>query len=299
MPTKFRAELKHSRTARHFQVRLLRMVISFCAGLIALEGHAQPGNVRSLQDEGDLYAQVKQVGQFIHRFNAEETPAGERLNEGQNGYRNPVQRKKFLNSLFDEQNPYFTDVLKQAFIRDMTEQTTPFYLSLHGGGWLAEVRTRFLYKGQPKNFTLFMTLQEQPVGSKWVIYKVFSEVYEQTFDRNTTRADSFLHPLSHELDFMNLSRLFRQHKWLAPFAAREFVPDQFSLFIYDQQLGNLSFQQVESLKFHVMQAPNWYFEISEFNRAGYNKGWLISKLTQIPDDKKGILTDYIFKNYRQ
>jgi len=59
-----------------------------------------------------------------------------------------------------------------------------------------------------------------------------------------------------------------------------------SLLIYEIKLGNLKFERSGLLKFHFFQIDGWYFEISYFNRPGYNSGWLISKLYKINQKEK-------------
>jgi hypothetical protein len=70
-----------------------------------------------------------------------------------------------------------------------------------------------------------------------------------------------------------------------------------SIFLYEIKKGNIQFKSVRNVKFHFFQINDWYFEISEFNRRGHNKGWLISNLVKVPEDQKILLKEYIyFKN---
>jgi hypothetical protein len=55
----------------------------------------------------------------------------------------------------------------------------------------------------------------------------------------------------------------------------------------------LKFVSVNNLKFHIFQVPNWYFEVSYFNRNTYNSGWLISNLVRVNEkEKKELLKQY-------
>jgi hypothetical protein len=38
----------------------------------------------------------------------------------------------------------------------------------------------------------------------------------------------------------------------------------------------------------------WYFELSDFNRKGYNTGWLVSSLMKINKKEKDVLMKYIY-----
>jgi hypothetical protein len=50
------------------------------------------------------------------------------------------------------------------------------------------------------------------------------------------------------------------------------------------------------VKFHFFQIEGWYFELADFNRAGYNTGWLISDLVKLnsPADKE-VLKKYLLR----
>ena len=66
-----------------------------------------------------------------------------------------------------------------------------------------------------------------------------------------------------------------------------------TLFFYEIKRGNLVFEQVDTVKFHVFQIKDWYFEVSWFNRSGSNAGWLISNLIYITEkDKKDLIKFY-------
>ena len=245
-----------------------------------------------LGDESVLYAETKQVNQFFRRFNCEEGLEGNRFYPGDSLYHNPSLRNEYLDILFDEQNPSLTESLKKKFMRDV--QRT--YLEFHGGEWFAEVSTSFMYKGQETTVTLFLELEEAEVGSKWVFTNVYFEPFTQVFEPKPSagNAPPFIHPLSHELDFMNLIKIFRNEKNVEKYASQGYKPDYLTLFLYELKKGNLAFKTVKKVRFHFFQIEGWYFELEEFMRSGYNRGWLISEMTEIPPGKKDILLKYIY-----
>ena len=103
------------------------------------------------------------------------------------------------------------------------------------------------------------------------------------------REKHFLHPMSHELDFMNIYKIFNDPQVIEYYASTSYQPDYLTLFFYEIKQGNLKFDHVENVKFHVFQIKNWYFEVSWFNRSGYNSGWLISNLVYLKDEEKEAL----------
>lgn len=120
-------------------------------------------------------------------------------------------------------------------------------------------------------------------------------MFEPYFKRDTTKVGKFLHPLSHELDFMNLRKAFNNKDSVSQFTVKRFVPDHLSVFLYEIKKGNLKFSTVEEVKFHFFQINGWYFELSEFNRPGYNTGWLISNLVKVNNEaEQNLLRKYLY-----
>jgi hypothetical protein len=247
-----------------------------------------------LDDESDFYAETKQLNQFFRRFNAEESLRGDRYYPGDSAYRDIGLRKKYLIQLFDKENPLVTQDIKDAFIATLCDEDSVRWLDFHGGNWFSQVETLFKFRGQDIPVRLYMRLEQAAVGSKWVITKAFVPEFDSLFTRPvSSRPDSFLHPLSHELEFMNLGKVFKKQGSMLPFLAKNRNADHLTLLLYFMEQGEMRFRAVEEVHFHFFQIPGWYFEVAQFNRPSFNKGWLISKLTQIDEDKKDVLKAYI------
>jgi hypothetical protein len=247
------------------------------------------------EDESKLYAETKLVNQFFRRFNGEEDEKGERYYPRDKQYRSEKLRKKYIGILFDDSNGGINSDLKVQFAKDVLDKTKPIILDFHGGNWFSEVHTTFTMNGKNEPVTLFMELEKDHEGTKWVISKVYASMFDPYFKRDTTKVGKFLHPLSHELDFMNLRKAFNYTDSISQFAVKRFVPDHLSLFLYEIKKGNLKFKTVEELKFHFFQVNGWYFELSEFNRPGYNSGWLISNLVKVNNEsEKNLLRKYLY-----
>jgi hypothetical protein len=60
--------------------------------------------------------------------------------------------------------------------------------------------------------------------------------------------------------------------------------------MYEMGRGTLNFKSVEDVRFHFFQIDGWYFELTDYNRPGYNTGWLISSLVRLnsPADKEAM-----------
>ena len=245
-------------------------------------------------DEKFLYAETKQINQFFRRFNSEEDLTGKRLYEGSPDYRNKEFRKSYIKMLFDGQNEGITEDLKSDFISEVTKDIDPSYLDYYGGRWFAEVDTKFIYKGQARTVVLFLELEKENLGIKWVINNVYFYPFTKMFYTDSTALAKFLHPMSHELDFMNLIKVFNDPETVEYYFDEEFKPDFRTLFLYEIKKGNLIFETIEKVSFHFFQLDDWYFQLEEFSRQGYNNGWLISNISKIPEDQKSMLLKYIY-----
>jgi hypothetical protein len=244
------------------------------------------GNIT--EDESALYAQTKQVNQFFRRFNNEEDRYGVRYYPGDSLYRDNHFRGVYLNMLFDLTGPYIDEKLKKEFIKEVTEPNSPEFLEFHGGLWFAEVVSTFSYKNRKENLLLFLELEKENLGSKWVLTNIYYNRFLKLFYKGDEDQieTSFLHPMSHELDFMNIHKAFRDGSYVEYYASEEYKPDYLSLLFYEIKTGEMSFESVGQVKFHFFQIDGWYFELAFFNRHGNNSGWLISKLFKITDAEK-------------
>lgn len=249
--------------------------------------------INGSEDESKMYAETKQVNQFFRRFNGEEDEKGNRYYPKDRMYRDPKLRKKYIDILFDASNTGISSSLKNKFSQDVI-QNDPFFLDFHGGNWFAEVHTIFRFQGKDQPVTLFLKLEKDHQGYKWVINKAYASFLADFMARDTVGIGSFLHPMSHELDFMNLKKAMTQKDSVEQYVSKEYTPDYLSLMLYEIKRGNLVFKTVNRVYFHVFQMKDWYFKLSEFNRPGYNTGWLISDLTQVQDRDKDILLRYIY-----
>ncbi|MCF6169674.1 MAG: hypothetical protein L3J66_01680 [Bacteroidales bacterium] len=246
-------------------------------------------------DETVLYRMNKQVGQFVKRFNLEEDQYGKTLPKTDKKYHSNKLRKKMLPGLFDEYNPRTSGELQKFFVDDVTNGKHPVFLDFHDKNWYAELSVTFLAGGDEVNIILYLTLEEENLGSKWIISNVYYSYFPILFPKidSIEHKNHFLHPQSHELDFMNLHKALEDPAHIEYYASGDYRPDFLTLFFYQMKTGQLIYKEINSVKFHFFQIPNWYFELSWFNRNDNNSGWLISNLKYIDNKtKKELIKSY-------
>lgn len=248
------------------------------------------------EDESGLYAQTKQVNQFIRRFNGEEDLYGKRLYEGDRKYRDTKLRKRYVPNLFDLENQNIAS-LKEQFVAHINEKNAPKYFDFYGDNWFAEVESQFLFNGKVKNVIMYFKIEKENGGYKWSYSNVYADFLAEPFKTSKPDKYKFIHPMSHEIDFMSLRKVFKNSDKMEHYAHNQYKPDYLSLFFYEIKKGNLKFQSVSNVKFHVFQIKDWYFEMQYFSRKGDNKGWLISNLINIPEkDKASLIKSINYEN---
>lgn len=248
-------------------------------------------------DERALYTMTKQMSQFISRFNYEEDQYGKKLNPSSPDYRDRQKRKTVLPLLFDMENQRTNGSLRDFFIADLTEKDSNYFEFL-GGKWYSEVSATFKWKGESVDISMIFAIEQENLGSKWVLTNVYFPEFNKLFPKGdiAEQQKHFLHPMSHELDFMNIHKVFKTPECVEYYASESYSTDYLTLFFYEIKNGNLVFEKVNNEKFHVFQIDNWYFEVSWFNRNGYNTGWLISNLIFLKDNEKEELLKFYQPN---
>ena len=274
-------------------MRSFILLLSLISCLVPDQLQAQ-GFGEYLGDESILYSETKQVNQFFRRFNGEEDPEGKRLYQQDSLFHSNSLRTFYLSMLFDQSSATMADADQERFNGEMIGQQR--YLDFHGGSWVAEVNCTFMYQGVARPVILFLVLEEANVGSKWVFKDVFFAPYKQRLTPGQSEASlPFLHPLSHELDFMNLNKVFREPEQASQFTAAEYRPDFLTLFLYELSEGKFTFRNVNEVKFHFFQIDGWYFQLSDIQRQDPNRGWLITQLLSVPSGQEQKLLDFIYR----
>jgi len=266
---------------------------------IILSNFSAPGQTFNssgrIIDDGRFAAATKQVNQFFRRFNAEESKEGDvRFYPGDEKYHDLALRKSFINILFDNETSGISNDLKREFIGYVTSESYPQYLNFHRGEWFAEVNTVFTYIGKRQDVVLFLKLQPQGLGYEWVIENVNFPPFTIAFDKPKGDEKKFLHPLSHELGFMNLRRAMVDNPRPESYTPDGFQPDFLTLFLFEIKSKRLKFETVKDTKFHFFQIDKWYFELGQFNRPGFNTGWLMANLMKLEEGDKEIILNYIY-----
>jgi len=230
--------------------------------------------------------QVKQVDEFIERFNGDTSTL---LYEyrSQKFPDKPMDRKLMIKTLFDNMKGDWDINLVKEFINEITDPRDPEYISFYDDDWYALLACDVMYKGRREKAMITLAIQkEEDYSSKWVIRGVkadFLSIPGKESDH------VFLNPVSHGTDFMNLKQLFNaDKKHIKSYLYRNFHPGGMALFIHELIEGNIAFDQVNTITYHFLQVDGWGFSLQKVYRETSNSGWLISNLQRLKTKDKAV-----------
>ena len=140
-----------------------------------------------------IYLEVKQVGQFVDRFNMKDTVFPS----------NGLSPSRFINvlSLFnmrDAQN--FSDSTALSFAADAAKPACS--IQIDDSDWLVTVTAIFTQKNEEKKVGLTLKYCKGRNGDKWII----AAVDTRDLGILPVRGNRTIDPLNNEIDFMELSK---------------------------------------------------------------------------------------------
>ncbi|MGI4863790.1 MAG: hypothetical protein ACRYFZ_07675 [Janthinobacterium lividum] len=236
--------------------------------------------------------EVKQVDEFIERFNDDEQSFLQEYLKKKEAA-GPPSREKMLKSLFNAKGTNWNYGEITAFIKQVSSADHPQYLNFDGANWFANVRCQLLSQGKPASAVLKLSIVTLPDGScKWVITDVeflgaaslaASPAAERPRVHGPAPPDPkvSLNPMSHAIDFMNIDLVTKNPANIENFVSS--APDRsrnLELFIDGCLHHQLKIVRATSISYTFLQIQGWLIEVRQFNRATLNSGWLISKLVK-------------------
>ncbi|MDD4848787.1 MAG: hypothetical protein PHR53_08515, partial [Bacteroidales bacterium] len=167
----------------------------------------------------------------------------------------------------------------------------PYFLDFYNTEWYAEVSAKVMWNNEIKDIIYYLKLEAEREGHKWVVSNIYFAPFDELYPElpDSIKQAHFLHPKSHEIDFINLPKEFRDAEFFSSYLYQSYQPDPISIYLYELKKGNIKFLSVNNTKFHFLIEQKWYFEIIFFNRNEVNSGWLISNLLPITEQEYPIL----------
>jgi hypothetical protein len=239
--------------------------------------------------------QVKQIDEFIERFDDNDSTLIKQYNQKHNGSSTVLTREKLIKSLFNAERTDWNYNELSDFIKQVDNKNNPQYLDFNNGNWFANVNCAIIWNGKPGTILLKLKIQKQTNGGlKWVIADVDAKGLKQP--GNVTVAvkgtqpilpmpidDTSLNPTSHTTDFLNIDEVSMYPQNISNYlvTANNYSAD-FCLFINECLSNRLKIVRANSVTYSFYQIKGWEIEIQQYNRQTKNSGWLIYKLVKLP-----------------
>lgn len=224
-----------------------------------------------------LKGRVKQVEEFMARFNYEEDWEGEKVKDSND----PSLRSKYLHTLFDysrfRQDDGKLIPVAEQFILDVVKHR--YQIHYTDSTWIAKVRCKALVSGKSTAMTLY--LHTEQVASHeyvWVISGAESPLF-----KNTSEAVPHLKisPIEHEIGFTGLLSLSSaNNNDVSRLFPKDASYDRLSMLAVLIKNGLLRITEIEDVSYLFFNVPGYSFTIERIERKNsYNTGWLITSLT--------------------
>ena len=255
-----------------------------CLLTLSLIGTALFAQTNDIAGEENFVYQVKQVDEFIDRFNNSDfSPIKKYLKDKY--HLEEVSRSELIKSLFNHEDTKWNKTEVMEFLADVTENKPAPYLDFYDDNWYAELDCMATYKGKTENFTLVLKIEtvEATGGSKWVIESVSADFLNLPESEDYRKA---LNPASYGTDFMGLIDALTDSANYQNYISAKTQPSQLLLFFNELYEKKLTFKQVNEITYHFLQIDSWIFQVREFRRETKNSGWLISSLLKVEDAQK-------------
>lgn len=243
-------------------------IIGVFAFIIVFQSWGQITQIENLNSDSKtsyLKARVKQLNEFIERFNGDYSKL--------DGNINLYDRKSKLKFLIDYQYYMEDSLLLDAFIESVVKDS--FIVHLSDYNCYAELDCSFKYKKSDEKVLLFMNYYTDSINrSKWLLRGAnLLFLSDEDVKRDST---IFINPVNNETNFTEFSQMF-QSKYVYSLTNDNFQTDHLSVFLFLLKNKLLTFNQVNSVKY-IFYTSKYRFEVSNINRESYNAGWLISKV---------------------
>lgn len=228
-----------------------------------------------------LFYQVKQLDQFIDRFNSNENAEGIAINPSKTS---AEDRERILASLFNLEMLEIPAFKEKAvrFIKEVTGSRIS-NLSFYDKNYYATIDCQVLYKNKKELLTLTLVLEGSANnGAHWVIKGAKAD-FLGGLNNNAGKVKDhkIIPPTNHEVEFIALLNIFNKEKDINSYLSESYGKNQLDNLDQILKSGNLKMLSTATPTYHFLQIPGWIFTVDFFNRKSKNSGLLISNLDKV------------------
>lgn len=229
-------------------------------------------------NENILKARVKQIDEFMSRFNLEEDWEGKRIAQNVDDIFYKKSITVLLNRDVFVQNGHLIKIAEE-FVDNVVYSKKR--LCFEDTTWFAKLDCQATLNGKNEHLTLY--LQTQRVKEHeyvWIIKDVSGRIFNTQNQESTSIP--FISPTEHEIGFIGLLDKSYKNANTTLLFGKSYSEDKNSMLACLLSSGLLKLTSINHLSFVFQNIPNWSFTVSRKEKEGeYNTGWLITSLHKL------------------
>ena len=228
-----------------------------------------------------LKGRIKQIEEFISRFNFEETWDGKVIKDKSN----LEYRKKNIRSLFDydkyRNNDDSFSPTVEKFARFVVDNN--YTLHYEDSTWTAIVKCNATICEKNESLTLYLQTKQQTEKEYfWVIKDVTGNIFSSLSENDDNKKNRlFISPMEHEIGFIGILDKPYQGADMKRMIANSYTSSRLSMLAILMEAGLLKLKTIQHVSFTFSSVPGWFFTVSRKEKKdSYNTGWLITNITE-------------------
>ena len=255
-----------------------RYICTFLVIVIAHTSFAQFAT--TFIDETELQFKVKQIDEFMQRFNYDITYDGKKPTAQKDSIKYKENRVKNMFTLFNLDKYMDKNKKPKKLAADLIEYAiqNDCKLNYTDSTWTAILKCWGIYQGQKRIINLYLNVEKiKDVEYKWVISKVDGKMFDTLKDTIDTKV--FISPAEHGIGFMSLPTTIGTNAHLvSSLDYKGHKNDNLSIFNYLIANKALKITSIEKVSYHYILGK-YCFDVERIEKEkSYNKGWLINNI---------------------
>lgn len=229
-----------------------------------------------------LKGRVKQIDEFMRRFNMEETWDGKKITD-----RSDIGlRMKYIKTLFDHDTYRRGDGTFSPVVERFVNAVAGNGYTLHyeDSTWTAVVKCNATICNRNESITLYLQTRQQAKGEfVWIIKDVRGKLFAYLADNSDgNKPHLFISPMEHEIGFVGILDKPYRGADLRRMVADDRTTSQLSMLTMLLESGLLKLNTIQHVSFNFSTIPGWSFTVNRKEKKGsYNTGWLITEIMDI------------------
>lgn len=231
-------------------------------------------------DELELQFKVKQIDEFMQRFNYDITYNGKKPIANKDSIKYKEDRVKNMLTLFNLDKFMRKDKKPTKLASDFLEYaiSNNYRLNYADSTWTANVKCWGTYLGQKTAITLHLNVEQiKGVEYKWVITSVSGKMFEPL--KEAKDSSLFISPAEHGIGFMSLATTLNTNATsINSYGSKSYQADYMSIFNFLIATKALKLNSIEKVSYHYI-IGKYNFDVERIEKQkSYNKGWLINNI---------------------